>query len=177
MEYRDQSSSHPGRQAGASFEVYACPSCEESSVVLDPDAVEPRCHGASMEAVGTLDLTPTELAAVLADAHDVPRSGSEVCCALLAEGLSSTAAIAERLGRDPGTVRSHLQRLVDAGLLDRATLPREDDGSVVVYALTDDGRPPTLAEFCAWAARASGDAPAELDGDPAATVRSVATDV
>jgi len=173
MEYRDQSSSHPGRQAGVSFEVYVCPSCGGFSVVLDPDAVEAHCHGASMEAVGTPDrpVRPTELAATLADAHGVPRSGSEVCCALLEE-LSSTATIAERLDRDPETVRDHLNRLVDGGLLDRATLPREGGGTVAVYALTDGGRPSTLAEFCEWAARASGDAPVELDGDPAATFRS-----
>lgn len=115
-----------------------------------------------------------ELGAVLADTVGVPQSGVDVCHALLVEDLLSVADIAACTDRDGATVRRHLQRLVAAGLLGRADLPREGGGTVAVYHVADRGRPETLAEFCVWAARAAGEpVPDATDpfGDAAAAFR------
>jgi len=161
------------------FEVHACSQCDRTAVVLDPERPAPRCHEGAMREVGTPDrsVTRTELVSHLADAFGVPRSGSDVCYALVASGVRSAGELADRLDRDHGAVTAHLDRLVAAGLLDRTTLPREGGGTVAAYHPTEDQTPPaTLTEFCRWASRAAGEpipdpASGSAGGNPPAAFR------
>jgi hypothetical protein len=88
----------------------------------------------------------------------------------------SPDAVADRVDRDCRTVARHLDRLAAADLLDRTSLPREDEGAVEVYHLADrQERPTTLEEFCRWANRAAGEpasaAPGASGDGPAAAFR------
>jgi predicted transcriptional regulator len=148
------------QQGGLTFEVYRCRRCDRASVVLDPDVPVPQCHGEPMTHAGGPDrpVTHAALGDHLAEAFGVPRSGSDVCYALLVGTIDSIDAVADRIDRDCRTVARHLDRLAAADLLDRTSLPREDEGTVEVYRLADgQERPTTLGEFCRWANRAAGE--------------------
>lgn len=156
-----QEPGYAGEHAEPTFGIYRCRRCTRAVVVLDPRVTEPTCHDEPMRHVETPGraVTREALGTALADGFGVPQSGSDVCYALLVNGLSSIDDIATRIDRDSRSVRRHLQRLVAADLLDRSELPREDGGAVAVYHPPgpDRGRPETLAEFCVWATRAAGD--------------------
>ncbi|MFT4920995.1 MAG: DNA-binding transcriptional ArsR family regulator [Haloarculaceae archaeon] len=92
----------------------------------------------------------------LRDAFGIPRSGTDICYTLLADGFQSVRAIADRTGYEYRTVQTHLERLEADDLLDGAMLPREDGGKVAVYHTEREALPTTLLAFCLWATWAAG---------------------
>lgn len=172
---------HRHEHAGPTVEVVVCDRCDRTSVLLDPDETDRRCHGEQMNCVGTPDrpVTRQALRSTLAREFGIPASGVDVCYSLYGTGLLTTVTLASRIDRDPVLVRTHLHRLAETGHLTRTELPREDGGTVDVYHPPErEGKlPATLAAFCRLAALAAGEAlPAAIssttDPEPVPTFRA-----
>ena len=141
------------------FEVWECLDCDHRAVTLDPSATL-ECDGEPMRRVpdATATLRPAEVGAFLATHFDIPAPSIEVPLIHVIEGICSVSETADRLGYDTELVRTQLDRLVDAGLLERTSLPRETGDEVSVYHGTESGAstPTTLGELYRWARAASG---------------------
>ena len=82
-------------------------------------------------------------------------------------GAASTAELAERLGRHPNGVRSHLQRMRDAGLVThrRAARPRgrpRDEWAIAPTAHPGGDPPDAYGALAVWLARSIPATPARL---------------
>lgn len=152
-EQRKRGDNHGGLTVG----MFVCRQCHSTAMVIEPAETEPQCHDEPMDTIWIADrpVSRETLSSFLADAFDIPQSGSEVCWILLQDGIATRSDIAARIGRDPQIVSTHLERLVGANLLDRCPLPREDGGTVAVYR-PNHGPPETLTAFCLWATQAAG---------------------
>lgn len=153
------------QSAGLSLSLHTCQVCGEAVVALRSQAVTPGCHGESMVATEETDrqVSRVTLGAQLQEAFDIPRSGTDICYALLTDGLHSVTDIADRTGYERRTVETHLGRLESKDLLDSSTLSREDGSDVTVYHTGRETLPATLLAFCLWATWAGGESVATVD--------------
>jgi hypothetical protein len=171
------------QSAGLSLGLHTCQVCGDTAVALGSRAASLDCHGEPMVATeeGDRQVSRTALGAQLQEAFDIPRSGTDICYALLTDGLPSVAGIADRTGYERRTVETHLERLESRDLLASSTLPCEDGSDVTAYHTARETLPTTLLAFCLWATWAGGESVGTVDlataeHEPSAVFRLVLRD-
>jgi len=140
------------------YRIYQCEHCENVALTLRERA-SVTCHDEPMEpvtAVG-MDVAPPDVDHLMHDVFDLPKSVLDVCLCVVGDGPVPPSDVAETLDYDESTVRRHLNALVDADLLQKSQLNREDGGFVNVYHSADltEVKTETLLGFFAWAGEAT----------------------
>jgi hypothetical protein len=166
-----------------SFSLHKCPVCDDTAVILGGQSAEVNCHDTPMVPTEDRDVTvsATALSVQLLDAFEIPRTGTEICYALLTGDLQSVTGIAGHTGYERERVETHLGRLDSMGLLNISTLPCEDGSEVTVYHAGHETLPTTLLAFCLWATWAAGETVATVnlaaaEHDPSTVFRMVLCD-
>jgi predicted transcriptional regulator len=145
--------------ADREYAIYRCPDCRNVVLTMRDCDGGMTCHGEPMERVRecALDVQTPEIRQVLLEAFGLPKPGLDICLCVIGEGPLSPSELADRLDYGESTVRTHLNELVEFGLLERTQLNRESGGFVNVYHSIDLGemREETLVGFYVWAGEAA----------------------
>lgn len=129
-----------GKHTSSEREGTVCECRECGNIAIAFDGTETlTCHGEPMQPATEVPLTASQsdVSAVFHEVFDVPKPASEICTRVFTCGPTSTGELADAFDYDRSTVTMYLNRLVDAGLLERTRLNREGGGFVNVYYVQD----------------------------------------